>query len=355
MSRELAFLKLDHGAPYFEVHSNAFRSVIDAMCSRGQVTRYTEAEFCVQSDGSITKSEQNHKVFKFKGIPGMYKVADALLSEADAQVHYGSLIKVISTTENNLWNLKDKREIDYGDFEILCVASCTVAHPRWSSTFGGTAPLIAAAEQMKIPNQNFQKALKNIAEIKAEPVTALLMAFTGELASAWLSLQWRMLDVSRFSDVISRIHIKDLTETSDSVSNVGVVIHSTVSFGRKVVGVFGKTSTAARLGGAKHDEDSEQQIISDMWTEMKILLKEYKSIDSIPMNSASYGPHLHRWGAAFPGPTLLKQELACIEDLHLIFVGDYIESQSIPASIECAFLSASHGARRIAEVFSSKT
>ena len=61
-------------------------------------------------------------------------------------------------------------------------------------------------------------------------------------------------------------------------------------------------------------------------------------IDPSLLRSPTWGPHLHRWGGAFPTAPLLAFEHAVVPSARVAFVGDFIEGPRA-GSIEGAFLS----------------
>ena len=60
-----------------------------------------------------------------------------------------------------------------------------------------------------------------------------------------------------------------------------------------------------------------------------------------------WGPHLHRWGAAFPDAPLLPAELALVPSARVAFCGDYIAGERA-GSVEGATLSGLRAAEQVA-------
>eukprot|EP00326_Haptolina_ericina_P035211 CAMPEP_0181252078 /NCGR_PEP_ID=MMETSP1096-20121128/47265_1 /TAXON_ID=156174 ORGANISM="Chrysochromulina ericina, Strain CCMP281" /NCGR_SAMPLE_ID=MMETSP1096 /ASSEMBLY_ACC=CAM_ASM_000453 /LENGTH=111 /DNA_ID=CAMNT_0023349797 /DNA_START=17 /DNA_END=352 /DNA_ORIENTATION=+ len=56
------------------------------------------------------------------------------------------------------------------------------------------------------------------------------------------------------------------------------------------------------------------------------------------MRAPSWGPHLHRWGGAFPGSGMLDESLAFVPSARVAFCGDFVEGHRA-GSVEGAYLS----------------
>ena len=56
------------------------------------------------------------------------------------------------------------------------------------------------------------------------------------------------------------------------------------------------------------------------------------------MHAPAWGPHLHRWGAAFPDAPLLPVELAVVPSARVAFSGDFVAGERA-GSVEGAALS----------------
>ena len=64
---------------------------------------------------------------------------------------------------------------------------------------------------------------------------------------------------------------------------------------------------------------SEDVVIGEVMGELERLGLTLEEEDFV------YGPHLHRWGAAFVDPDTVVQDTGVVESLNLGFIGDYIE------------------------------
>merc|ERR1711865_511964 len=218
-----------------------------------------------------------------------------------------------------------------GTADWLVIAGSGVAHPRWSNTFSGEPPLIAA-EQF-CPDPQLRKTLDVIAQQQVSPVLAVFFACSRSAARQWLARNYNVVEVTN-SAILSRLVIQGDERGGVSKDNGGddedswcsVVLHSTEEFARKNSGVYGRSSSAARVGQAVSDASIEDRLIATM-------LAAVHDIPDMPdlgssSSSYEYGPVLHRWGNAFPQGTALPDELAFLPSSRVAFCGDYVASSS---------------------------
>ena len=67
------------------------------------------------------------------------------------------------------------------------------------------------------------------------------------------------------------------------------------------------------------------------------------------VRSPAWGPHLHRWGAAFPGMPLLPEADALVASAGVAFCGDFVDGgDGTAGSVEGAALSGLKTAEKIA-------
>ena len=157
-----------------------------------------------------------------------------------------------------------------------------------------------------------------------------------------------------------------------------VVLHSTHAFATESEAVYGATSAAARLAGAKTDALVEARLVASLvgaaearltntidclphqarladtndWLPHQARLE--KTIDCLPhqarltntfgmaanFRSPLWGPHLHRWGAAFPTAPLLPRMHAFVPSARVGFCGDFVDTgDGRGGSVEGAALS----------------
>jgi len=154
-----------------------------------------------------------------------------------------------------------------------------------------------------------------------------------------------------------------------------VVLHSTHAFATESEAVYGATSAAARLAGAKTDALVEARLVASLVgaaearlantldclphqarltnTSLPLMASE-DSLDHLPhqarltntfgmaanFRSPMWGPHLHRWGAAFPTAPLLPRMHAFVPSARVGFCGDFVDTgDGRGGSVEGAALS----------------
>merc|ERR1711865_595763 len=218
-----------------------------------------------------------------------------------------------------------------GTADWLVIAGSGVAHPRWSNTFSGEPPLIAA-EQF-CPDPQLRTTLDVIAQQQVSPVLAVFFACSGSAARQWLARNYNVVEVTN-SAILSRLVIQGNGRGGVSQDNGGdddedswcsVVLHSTEEFARQNSGVYGRSSSAARVGQAVSDASIGDRLIATM-------LAAVHDIPDMPepvsLSAYEYGPVLHRWGNAFPQGTALPDELAFLPSSRVAFCGDYVASSS---------------------------
>ena len=133
-------------------------------------------------------------------------------------------------------------------------------------------------------------------------------AYEAEAAAAWASLPFYKARVEE-DEILSRVVVQRLSPTLTAV-----VLHSTHAFSSGVAHVYGATSTAARLAGAASDKEQEKQVLEAMLSAAASRLGPMLGESAAAsVHSPAWGPHLHRWGAAFPDAPLLPESEALVQ------------------------------------------
>jgi len=173
-------------------------------------------------------------------------------------------------------------------------------------------------------------------------VTACLLAFEGDAAAAWASMPFFKLLVEG-DEVLEAVVVQRVDPTLTAV-----VLHSTHAFSESAAKVYGAKSAAAQLAGAKTDETAESEILETLIAAAEAKLAKTFG-HGASLRSPSWGPHLHRWGAAFPDTPLLPRSLAIVPSAKVAFCGDYVETGDGRAgSVEGAALSGLQTAEALA-------
>ena len=160
-------------------------------------------------------------------------------------------------------------------------------------------------------------------------------AYEAEAAAAWASLPFYKARVEE-DETLSRVVVQRLSPTLTAV-----VLHSTHAFSSGVAHVYGATSTAARLAGAASDKEQEKQVLQAMLSAAASRLGPMLGESAAAsVHSPAWGPHLHRWGAAFPDAPLLPEGEALVPSASVAFSGDYVDGgEGRAGSVEGAALS----------------
>jgi len=342
-TRELAALTVDHGAPSFATRTAELFMLCEEFARMGGIERLKDAVGVLDSKGVFQREPIIPPRFT-GGAKGISTFCELLLRGGDPLAE--PLARVVSSTRVSSvmktsagWRLSDRQGADLGEFDWLVVTGTGFAHPRWTAIFGGTAPLVAAAEKMGDPA--LDACLNALKLLTFKPVTACLMAFDGAAAAAWAGLPFCKARIES-NPTVSRLVIRRI-----NANLTAVVLHSTHGFSESEADVFGANSAAARVGGAQSDAIREQSILSKMQAELKKILvpNVLAASDFVPC----WGPHLHRWGGGFPRDPLLAAEHAFVPSVSCAFCGDFIASERA-RTVEGAALSGFTTARKLVDL-----
>lgn len=123
-------------------------------------------------------------------------------------------------------------------------------------------------------------------------------------------------------------------------------------------GVYGSSSSAARVGDAASDVSRENSLIKEMMVATKEIpgmptIDDMESGESNNKRSSpryDYGPVMHRWGNAFPKGDPLSEDLSFLPSSRIAFCGDYVASSERVrfGSFESALLSGTFAGEKIA-------
>lgn len=355
ISRDLPALRVNHGAPSFSARTKRFEELCDKLVARNALARCDTAAFkhgTLTRDGRFMPEDLSSAPPRYTSSEGlgMSAFCESLLSAQEVssttkdsflQTVFGTMVSKIDPIDDG-WRLFSRSGEPLGDFDWLVVTSTGLAHPRWRDTFGGEPPLVEAAKMRADPS--LDAALAALAPLTSKPVTAALVAFESEAAMAWASLPFSKLRLEGDA-TLSRVVVQRL-----SPSLTAVVLHSTHEFARECASVYGATSAAARLAGAKSDAGTETRILEAMLAVAQEKLSSLADRGTLPLQSPKWGPHLHRWGAAFPDQPLLPTAQANVPSAKVTFCGDFVDTEhNRAASVEGAALSGLDTAEMLVE------
>mmetsp|Transcript_50433 Transcript_50433/g.131246 ORF Transcript_50433/g.131246 Transcript_50433/m.131246 type:complete len:419 (-) Transcript_50433:118-1374(-) len=327
ITRDQPGLRVNHGVPAFSAHSTQFRKLAEDMVTNNVLARCIDGPFQFAmldaSTGSFELEDATTAPARYTSAPGsgMGALCESLLRGGDpvapllVQASYSTMVSKVTRHEDS-WQLFSKSGESLGSYDWLVVSSTAFAHPRWTATFGGEPPLVEAAKL--VHDEALDCALSALAPLRAKPVTACLLAYTGEAASKWARLPFFKLRIEG-DDVLCRIVVQRINPNLTAV-----VLHSTHPFSEGGDRVYGATSAAARIAGAKSDAQAEGRILSQMLEAAETRLNETFGSGTVPIGDTAWGPLLHRWGAAFPDSPLLDAKHAFLPSVKVAFCGDFV-------------------------------
>lgn len=342
-TRAIPALGINHGAPYADITTPEGLELLSSLGDA--ITPYTGVR-CVL-DGNTGACQRRETLAGEALITGnngeMAAIAGALmLDDHNAPLPrinsaYSTMIRGLSRSdgEEAPWRLRDKNGEEVGRADWLVVAGSGIAHPRWSDTFGGEPPLVAVASTLADAPLN--EALGIIAGQTAAPVLTVLMHCTGDVAEQWQRLGFNDGQIAHHS-VLAKVSIQPC-----GTERCSVVLHSTIDYARSNAGVYGASSSAARVGDASSDSAREAAIVDDILT----ALGDIPGMPVIEKSRYELGPLLHRWGNAFPEGQALPRALSLCPTSRLAFCGDYTSTSARMGSCECALLSGTQAAEAI--------
>lgn len=356
-TRSAPDIYINHGAPYAEIRSSMGRSLMSSL-GPSRVAPFSGIRGSLDSSTGRFSRAEEEGVDYVTGTRGeMSQISSSLISSdtlPSIETRYSTMVRHLSrSSDNGEWELRDKSRQLVGSADWLIVAGSGIAHPRWTDAFGGHPPLVAAETER--PDPKLREALDAIAAQQASPVMAVFFSCSGSIARQWLSLGFNVADVEG-SSILSKVMIQG-GNTNDGDGDgddddewCSIVLHSTEDFAVQNSGVYGASSTAARVGDAVTDASIENNLIE----KMLMALEEIPGMHpvNVDTNVYTYGPALHRWGNAFPKGDALCENLAFLPSSRIAFCGDYVassEQQSRFGGFESALLSGTFAGENIAK------
>eukprot|EP00555_Chaetoceros_dichaeta_P010604 CAMPEP_0198258676 /NCGR_PEP_ID=MMETSP1447-20131203/8030_1 /TAXON_ID=420782 /ORGANISM="Chaetoceros dichaeta, Strain CCMP1751" /LENGTH=431 /DNA_ID=CAMNT_0043945845 /DNA_START=44 /DNA_END=1339 /DNA_ORIENTATION=- len=359
-TRSIPGLGLNHGAPYADICSLEGKELVRDL---GLMEFRGMRGWVDSASGGFTSFEEEEDTRFVTGADNeMSNLASSLLASSTSNTpittRYSSMIRSLShipspTSPNGQrWQLHDKSGTTLGSADYLIIAGSGIAHPRWTDTFGGDPPLVAAAAKNKGNDAILDNALASIARQKSDPILAVFFYCTGDAATKWRELGFQIgkLRNTNNHDGPHEVLSKIIIQPHEEDGGCAVVLHSTAEFARANTGVFGSTSSAARVGDASSDSSREDILIAQMLQALSAI-PGYPTVDTtMTADGASYGPLLHRWGNAFPVGDPLARDLTVCPISRVGFCGDYTETEARMGSVEAALLSGTSIGERIARL-----
>ena len=267
-TREVSALRLDHGTPGFLTSAPSARALCDELCRIGALREATHGYGTLHADGSWEEElsvPHNGKRY-VGGERGLSGASEAMLrgceeagdSDPLVDCRWGHVVREITPRLGGGWVLRGSAKEAPDGFAIevdwLVSSTATIAHSRWTGTFGGPPPLAKAAEVMLAMSRaavsglssqvgqvegkhsstnstavsegafELHEAVTHVNKLNVQPISAALMAFQGDAARAWAALPWSIARAEDWGDVgrihVTRIH-NDLTVSVVSLVMAG--------------------------------------------------------------------------------------------------------------------------------------
>lgn len=368
-TRSVPDLFVNHGCPYANATSTEGRSLLSSL---PRAVRFdgVRASLNAATGAVVERDDDDDQEEAWTGADGdVSSIASDLLegatdsSRSSVATRYRTMVRGLSRDADGGWELRDGSGTVVGSADWLVVSGSSIAHPRFSSVFGGVPPLVeaAAAADESVRDPALDRALAAIARQESSPVLAVLFARRGP-ASSSSSLGDRrgrvVLDVEG-SDVLSRVVI-DRPNDDDDDGWCSVVCHSTEVFALDNQGVYGSTSSAARVGGAANSDPSREAALVDAMLDALRSVPGMSDLVDAERDEKGerYGPFLHRWGSAFPKGDPLPRDLAFLPNSRIGFCGDNVDPSVDGVRIgtlECALLTGTNIGERIHRHLSETT
>ena len=375
-------LIVNHGAPSFDVRTDRGFEIVKKLETKGFVKEYSGIRGILSAENGFQKSPVEpgtHFVgCSPDGLGGMNGICEGLLAESMYEenrisCHYRTMVHTLVPKLHeeqgnvNGWSLFDKNGLPVGGetqdqdgsasshFDWIVIAGSGLAHPRWKKTFGYDAPLLSAISKLDhcsgYVDMKLKKSLKVIGEQDSKPCLVVMSYARGvpDTASGVnvadqmekalpFDLAWVVED-----DVVQKVSVQ---RNADGHGGIALCIHSTAAYAQNATTVFGKTSTAARIGGASTSSEDESEQIKTVIEAFQNLLysssngEEFaKTVSFNSLEQYTWGPYLHRWGNCEPLNDPLAAEDAIAPLSRVAFCGDYVKTDARMGSVEAALLS----------------
>jgi predicted NAD/FAD-dependent oxidoreductase len=324
-SRQDPALRLDHGAPLFNITSTP-PALLAPLLAAGAVEAWRERWARIDAGGQLHPGGVDPYVVGdlYRGVAGMDGLCGGLLALAAAASpgatlveHYGVLVRHLAVTPAGAWQLLDRDRQLLGEADWLVLAGTLLAHPRSRLLLAwDTVPLLEAARPLGDPD--LLHGLAALASIRSEARSNLLLVAQGAAAEAWRRCPFRLLSFDAAAEQrwrLSRLSIQPLDD-----GRVAVVAHSSAVFAAEHLSVYGSRSSIARQLGIQPRQDQEQTVIEALIEGVQGALAEW-----LEPALVRQGEHqLMRWGAAFPLEPGLPPALALCARSRVGFCGDYL-------------------------------
>lgn len=345
-------LRINHGAPLFHVPTadTGSRQLVEALVLAGHVAEWRGTSGAVDLTTSYEAdalnglgtagasrgepAEGGEAFERYIGVPGMSSVAKGCLELArkdagtDAlDTHFSTRVKELIPQKDSAgaivgWEILDKDGKSLGVFDWVVMSGVTPALSRWRAGFKQEPPIQDAAQR-----SGSQMLQDLVSTVDVPP-----LAYEGTQTA---TLVW---DISKGGDAVealSRLPF-DVTHVTNDKNLAKVVaqsltapyavltLYSTPEFAERHRQVMGSNSYVSVSSNVTGSVDTEAEVGKELYSSFERLLRRFGGWSLPP---PTWGPNLHRWGAAFPEPHfgLVGKESAWVLSAErMAFAGDYL-------------------------------
>lgn len=322
-SRQDPGLRLDHGAPLFNICGPEPVPLLEALLAAGAIEPCRPVRALLSGTGRLSFDDHDDPFCQgalYRGRGGMEFLCRGLLALAEQRVeqHYGQLVRDLAVSEAGRWRLLDGEGRLLDEVDWLVLAGTLLAHPRSRLLLSwDTVPLQRAARELGDPE--LLHALAALASIRSEARSNLLLVAEADAARAWLACPFRLLRFDATAEQrwrLSRLVIQPLED-----GRVAVVAHSSAIFAAEHLSVYGARSSIARQLDQRAPQEQEAAVIEALSDALAAALAPW--LDPSAVRSARR--ELMRWGAAFPQPPGLPPALCLCRHSQVGFCGDFVD------------------------------
>jgi len=343
-SRSDAGLRIDHGAPLFNISGRA-PALLEPLLVAGVIEPWNEPRARLDAAGHLHREPSLDPLSEgllYRGVGGMDGLCAGLLALAEAEVgsvaaawrpadplafsrapalgveaHFGVLVRHLAVTPGGRWQLFDRERQLLGEADWLVLAGTLLAHPRSRLLLDwDTVPLKEAAHSLEDPE--LQHGLAALASLGLEARSNLLLVAEGAAAEAWRRCPFRLLRFDAAAEQrwrLSRLSIQPLAD-----GRVAVVAHSSAVFAAEHRSVYGSRSSIARQLGLMRPQEEETAVIEALSEALQDALADWLEPGLVSRGERQ----LMRWGAAFPREPGLPEDLLLCRHSRVGFCGDYV-------------------------------
>jgi len=341
-SRRDAGLRIDHGAPLFNISGRA-PTLLEPLLAGGVIEPWREPQVRLDAAGRLHRVDSRDPLSEgllYCGVGGMDGLCAGLLALAETgpvaapswpadllassrepstglEAHYGVLVCHLAVSPSGRWQLFDRERQLLGEADWLVLAGTLLAHPRSRLLLAwDTVPLKEAAKSLDDPE--LQHGLAALASLRSEARSNLLLVAEGADAEVWRRCPFRLLRFDAAAEQrwrLSRLSIQPLAD-----GRVAVVAHSSAVFAAEHLSVYGSRSSIARQLGQLPRQEEETAVIAALSEALQDALADWLEPGLVGRGERQ----MMRWGAAFPREPGLPEDLLLCRHSRVGFCGDYV-------------------------------